>query len=127
MKPVRSKTEIWERLAEYHHEVGQLGVDRLGLFGSFLRDEARPDSDVDFLVFFRAGEKTYSNLFELVRLLERLLGRNVELVTPESLTSRLRTQILEDVEYVEGVGTSAWTTIFCGTSSRIEFPSCINS
>ena len=103
MEPARTKEDVLGRVAERRKEIEQLGVAQLALFGSFRRDEAGSDSDVDFLVFFRADEKTYSNLFQLSTLLEQTLGRNVELVTPESLDSRLRSRIFEEAEYVAGL------------------------
>jgi predicted nucleotidyltransferase len=56
----------------------------LALFGSVQRNAARPDSDVDVLVEFQPGEKTYDHFLALGDLLERLFSRRVELVTPES-------------------------------------------
>lgn len=103
MEPVRTREEIVSRLTELREEIGAAGVARLALFGSFRRDEAGSDSDVDFLVVFRPGDKSYSNLFQLSALLQRALGRPVELVTPESLNPRLRSQILEEAEFVEGL------------------------
>jgi hypothetical protein len=67
-------------------EILRLGVSRLALFGSVQRETARPDSDVDVLVEFQPGEKTYMHFFALGELLEERLGRRVELVTPESLS-----------------------------------------
>jgi predicted nucleotidyltransferase len=56
------------------------------LFGSVVRGEATPDSDVDLLVEFAPGEKTYDRFMALSDLLERLLGHRVELVTVEALS-----------------------------------------
>ena len=105
MDAVQTKSELLERLAGCRQEISELGVERLSLFGSFRRGEAGLDSDIDFLVFFRKGEKIFSNLFNLSQLLQTTLGRDVELVTPESLSPRLRTRILKDVEEVEGPST----------------------
>jgi predicted nucleotidyltransferase len=76
------------------------GVMRLGLFGSFVRGQPGPDSDVDLLVEFAPGKKTFDNFMQLAFLLEDLLGRPVELVTPESLSPHIGPHILKEVEYV---------------------------
>ena len=55
-------------------EIRALGVMRLALFGSVLRNQARPDSDVDLLVQFAPGAKTYDHFLALSELLERRLG-----------------------------------------------------
>src|SRR5690606_23915883 len=46
-------------------DIRQLGVGRLALFGSVIRDEARPDSDVDVLVEFIPSEKTFDRFMAL--------------------------------------------------------------
>jgi len=86
-------------ITEQQPQLQALGVRRLGLFGSFVRGEQRPDSDVDFLVEFVPGQKTFDNFMQLGFLLENLLKRRVELVTPESLSPYLRSRILDEVEY----------------------------
>ena len=69
-------------LSEAHQsELRGLGVARLGLFGSFVRDEATPESDVDILVEFEAGKKGFAAFMELAFWLEDALQRPVELVT----------------------------------------------
>jgi hypothetical protein len=72
----------------------------LGLFGSFRRDQQHGDSDVDLLVEFEPGAKTFDRYMDLAQLLEDLLGRRVELVTPEALSPYIGPHILQEVEYV---------------------------
>jgi predicted nucleotidyltransferase len=55
------------------------------LFGSAVRNETRPESDLDFLVEFRYGKKSYDHFFELAELLEHLFDRKVDLLTVESV------------------------------------------
>lgn len=92
--PMRS--EVQARLADAESEIRELGVLRLALFGSVRRDSARPDSDVDLLVEFAPGAKTFDHLIALGDLLERVIGHGVELVTPESLSPFLKPHILAD-------------------------------
>lgn len=72
----------------------------MALFGSVQRNTACVDSDVDVLVDFQPGEKTYDHFFELGDLLERVLGRRVELVTLESLSPFLKPYILAEAQDV---------------------------
>ena len=82
----------------YRH--GCRRVERLGLFGSFVRGEQDPQSDVDLLVRFRPQEKTFDNFMQLGFFLEDLLQRKVELVTTESLSPYLGPHILEETQDV---------------------------
>ena len=97
---VSGKNELLQRLAG---EVGRIkahGVRRLGLFGSFVRDEPNGHSDVDLLVEFQPGRKTFDNFMALADLLEELLQRRVELVTTESLSPYIGPRILAEVQDV---------------------------
>jgi predicted nucleotidyltransferase len=80
-------------------EIRTLGARRIGIFGSYARDEARDDSDVDVFVEFEDEKRTYDNFFALHELLERLLGRRVDLVTDKALTEAKARLILPTVRY----------------------------
>ena len=82
-------------------DIRRLGVRRLGLFGSAVRDELGPDSDVDILVEFE--HKSFDNYMDLKFFLENLLGRSVDLVTTEALKPRLKPAILAEAVYAEGL------------------------
>lgn len=97
---VQTREEIVKILDENRTQLRAFGVKRLGLFGSFVRGEQRADSDVDMLVEFEPGQKTFDNFIRLSFLLEDLLGRSVELVTPEGLSPHIGPYILKEVEYV---------------------------
>jgi predicted nucleotidyltransferase len=92
--------DIFDTLAKHRDDLRRLGVRRLGLFGSFVRSEQTPDSDVDFLVEFEAGQKTFDNYMDLIFLLEELLGRNVDIGTPESLNPYVKPYVAKEVQYV---------------------------
>jgi predicted nucleotidyltransferase len=91
---------VEERLRAAESEIRALGVARLALFGSVLHGSARPDSDVDLLVQFAAGAKTFDRFVRLCDLLEEHLGRRVELVTTESLSPFIGPRILADAQDV---------------------------
>ena len=98
--PVADKTDLLARLRANAESIRACGVERLELFGSFVRGEAGPESDVDFVVEFRTGEKTYDHLLDLGDLLEEILQRRVELLTRESLSPYIGPRILAEVEGV---------------------------
>jgi len=78
---------------------------RLSLFGSVLRDDFRPDSDVDVLVEFQPGHTPGWEIIDLEEELAGLFGgRRVDLVNPKYLNHRLRDTILNSavVQYAEG-------------------------
>jgi uncharacterized protein len=95
-----SKQAVIDTLSERKNQLQTLHVSRLGLFGSVVRDEARQDSDVDLIVEFEAGHKSFDNFMDVVELLEDALQRRVELVTAEALSPYIRPHILQEVEYV---------------------------
>lgn len=64
------------------------------MFGSVARNEARPNSDVDVLVQFTPGEKSFDRFLDLAELLEEVLDHSVELVTLEALSPRMAPRIL---------------------------------
>ena len=98
--PVQTKDEIYQILSANRDRLRHYGVQRLGLFGSFVRHEQTPASDVDLLVNFKPNQKKYSNFIGLTYFLEDAFKRQVEVVTPESLTVHLRPHIEKEVEYV---------------------------
>jgi len=75
------------------------GVERIGIFGSFVRGEEKPESDVDVLVEFREDEKTFDHYMDLKFYLEDLFGRKVDLVMKDAIKRRLREPILSEVVY----------------------------
>jgi hypothetical protein len=78
---------IENRLPEIRRICALLGVRRLAFFGSVLRGDFGPESDVDVLVSFaRQGRLTpFEQYFELKEGLEKLLDRRVDLVTQDSI------------------------------------------
>jgi uncharacterized protein len=74
-------------------------ITRLALFGSVLRDDFGPDSDVDVLVEFQAGHVPGFNFVSIEREFSGLLhGRRVDMVTPKFLNPRIRDQVLSSAE-----------------------------
>jgi predicted nucleotidyltransferase len=97
---VLTKDQIINILNDNRDRLRILGIRRLGLFGSFVRGEQQPNSDLDILVEFEQGWKTFDNFIKLSFLLEDIFQRRVEVVTPESLSPYIKPHILSEVEYV---------------------------
>ena len=95
-----TREQAINQLVACEPEIRALGVQRLALFGSVARGQARLDSDVDILVQFSPGEKTYDRFLALAELLEARLDRRVELVTTEALSPLLGPRILAEAEDV---------------------------
>ena len=90
-----------DRIADFcrrHH------IRRLALFGSVLRDDFGPESDVDVLVEFEPDTKVgFFRLDDLEQELSRLLdGRRVEMNTPRSLSKYFRDRVLSEAEALYG-------------------------
>ena len=100
VKIVETKDDILNAIREKVGQLHTLGVRRLGLFGSFVRGEPSTKSDVDILVEFEPGQKTFDHFMQLSFLLEEIFQRRVEIVTPESLSPHIGPHILREVEYV---------------------------
>jgi hypothetical protein len=99
-KQLVTKQEIFERIQENKTQIRALGVKKIGLFGSFLRSQQTASSDVDLLVEFDEGGKSFDHFMELSFLLEDLFDLPIELVTLESLSPYIGPLILNEVEYV---------------------------
>lgn len=90
-----------ERIAAFcqqHH------IRRLSFFGSVLRPDFRPDSDVDVLVEFEPGHVPgFLGLARLERELSAILGRKADLRTPEDLSRYFRQSVLDqaEIQYAE--------------------------
>ncbi len=93
------KSVIFCLLEENQNRLIGFGVEKIGLFGSFIRDEQTDSSDIDFLVHFSKGAKNIHNLVGLGEFLEELMGRKVELITKESLSPYIGPHILKEVQY----------------------------
>jgi len=83
--------EVIADFCQRHH------VRRLSLFGSVLRDDFRPESDIDILVEFEpAAGVGYFGLFDMKEELARVLGRDVDLQTPMSLSPYFRDRVVRE-------------------------------
>ena len=73
-------------------------IRRLSMFGSVLRDDFGPDSDVDVLVEFAAGAVPGFGFFGIQEELSAMIGRKVDLNTPGFLSKYYRDAVLREAE-----------------------------
>ncbi|MCD6485170.1 MAG: nucleotidyltransferase family protein [Candidatus Odinarchaeota archaeon] len=96
-------SEILKKLKENREKIRKFGVKRIGLFGSYIRNEQKKESDIDVLVEFEKGKKTFDNYMDLKFFLEDLFQCKVDLVIVDALKTDLKPKILRSVKYVEGL------------------------
>ena len=77
----------------------QFGIEKIGIFGSFARGEEHPDSDVDVLVSFQTGEKTFENFMDCKFYLESLFERKIDLGMMNSVKPRYKPYIFSEIVY----------------------------
>jgi len=93
---------ILRKISENMEVIRGYGVRRIGLFGSYALGSQKIESDVDVLVEFEKGKKTFDNYMGLKLFLEDLLNRKVDLVISESVKPELKPHIMKSVSYAAG-------------------------
>lgn len=101
-KAISNKDELFTLLRQHEKDISAFGVKKMGIFGSFVKNDVKENSDVDILLEVELEKKTFKNFFDLKKYLEALLHREVDLVTAQSLNKFIGHHILKDVEYVFG-------------------------
>lgn len=92
-----NKKNVLREIEKNKIKIRELGVKRLGLFGSILKGKQTKKSDVDILVEFR--ELSFDNYAALIILLEKILKKKVDLITQSSLRPEFA-YIKKEAEYV---------------------------
>ena len=95
---ILSKHLIKQTLLENRKTLRKYGVKRIGLFGSYVRETATAESDIDFLV--ELERLTFRDYMGLALFLEDLFGKDVDLVTSTSIKPGYKPYIEKEVEYV---------------------------
>jgi len=78
----------------------KFGVTSIGIFGSYVRGEAMPSSDLDIVIEMEQSKKNIHNFFQLKRYLEKKTDRNVDLGFECSLKSIIKEGIKDQIKYV---------------------------
>jgi len=94
-KEIPRREEVLAIIAAHREKLQAMGVKSLELFGSVARNEATPDSDIDFLVEFDKSVGLFE--FSQVRLyLEDILGRTVDMGRRVALKEKLREKVIKE-------------------------------
>lgn len=91
---------ILDFLHDHAEELRAMGVMKIGLFGSYVRGEQRPESDMDFLVQMRTP--AYRDFMNVLHFLEDHFERKVDLGEEHLLKPIARPVILQEVKYAPG-------------------------
>jgi len=95
--------EILRIIEDNYREIERYGVTKIGVFGSYARGDQEADSDIDILVEFAPGAKSFDNYMDLKFLLEDLSGKKIDLVIAENIKPALKETVLEEVKYAERI------------------------
>lgn len=96
-----SADKILAMIADNRQAMNSFGVKRIGLFGSYVRAEETSSSDIDVLVEYAEGQKSFDNYMGLKFFLEDMFECKVDLVTLEGMKPELAPHILGSVRYAE--------------------------
>ncbi len=92
-----NKQQIIDTIQANRVLLEEFSVKSISVFGSVVRDEAHPGSDVDILVEFEPNARIgFFTFARLQRRLSDILGKPVDLVTPDALHKAMKSQILEE-------------------------------
>ena len=95
-----SKNTILSVIRTHKPQLTLFGVNRIGLFGSYVRNEQQSQSDIDFLVDFEPEKETFDNFMNLYNYLEELfVNEKIEVVTINGLSPYIGKHILNEVSY----------------------------
>lgn len=96
-----TRENILTILKDNKPSLSKYGVSNIGLFGSYLRNEQSPQSDIDLLVDFEPEEENFDNYMAVYDIFENLFkDEKIEIVTKNGLSKYIGPKILKDVLYV---------------------------
>ncbi len=92
---------ILTTIGSNRNKLARYGIRKVGLFGSYARDEQSPESDIDILIDFEPDHENYDNYMAVYDILEQLFNtEKVEIVTRNGLSPHIGPKILDEVLYV---------------------------
>jgi predicted nucleotidyltransferase len=96
-----TKEDIIPTLRFHKPKLSKLGVQNIGLFGSYLRNEQTHKSDIDLLIDFEHGKENFDNYMAVYDIVESAFkNEKIEIVTTNGLSPYIGPKILKDVLYV---------------------------
>jgi len=95
-----SKEYILSEMKQQKRELQSLGIIKIGLFGSYVREEQSEKSDIDILIEFEPEKENFDNYMSVYDMLENLFrNEKIEIVTKNGLSPHIGPQILKEVIY----------------------------
>jgi uncharacterized protein len=94
---------ILQTLTQHADALRRLGAASIGLFGSYVRGEARLDRDIDLLIVMRDANYSYKDLFAVQEYLENLFEAEIDLAPEDALKPLIYPRIMREVIYAEGL------------------------
>lgn len=96
-----SKENIISTIQMHKETLEKMGIQRLGIFGSYVRNSQSQSSDIDILIDFYPDQETFNNYMAICDYLESLFkNEKVDIVTKNGLSPYIGPNILEEVIYV---------------------------
>jgi len=99
MKKFITLSDALDLLRKNNDKIREYGIKRIGIFGSYTKGEQKITSDLDVLIEFYEGKKSFDNYMDLLFFLEDLLGLKIDLVIKESIKPGLESNIIGSVVY----------------------------
>ena len=94
-----TKKAVLTILKGHLKEIELFGVKKIGVFGSFARSSQNKRSDIDIIVEFKKGMKTFDNYMDLKFFLEKLFQKKIDLVIKDALKPQIKRVVLSDAIY----------------------------
>jgi predicted nucleotidyltransferase len=96
-----TKDFILSTIRNHRNDLSVLGIQNVGLFGSYAREEQSNISDIDILIDFAPGKENFDNYMAVYDYFEKLFqNEKVEIVTKNGLSPYIGPKILKEVMYV---------------------------
>ena len=90
---IHNKEQILTTILNNQKDIRGFGVSKIGLFGSFVRNEQNEKSDIDLIVQFEQGKKSYLKFINLSDYLEDLFDKKVDLLTEKAISPYMKSKI----------------------------------
>lgn len=92
---------ILNEIKNHKHELSKFGIQHIGLFGSYARNEPSNQSDIDILIDFKPDQENFDNFMAVYDYIESIFkNEKIEIVTKNGLSPHIGPRILKEVIYV---------------------------
>lgn len=96
-----TKENIFNLLRVHRHEFSKYGIQNIGLFGSYVRNEQSEKSDIDLLIDYNPDKENFDNYMAAYDIFESIFkNEKIQVITKNGLTVYIGPKILKEVQYV---------------------------